>query len=1644
MRIKRFVLLFSCIAIVFGLVANASADSSVLRFASIEITGKSETATVEEPSINGGQIRGGITFDAQGDFVDYRLVIENSDEYSYRIDSVEDSNSLENLTITYIHDDTVEANATTDLLMHMEYSDMLVNTEAVDINDLRLTVRFTRLGKPDEKHQEISPDTSDGIMSYAFGSGVVLLIAVVALRGLMPRRIRIVGTGTALVLTGAALSLYAVRAANIEESTIGFSNIHLASYYEDYTVTIDTGNGPVSQKVTYGTPLSEILVRPTKAGYYFDKWTDASGNTVDESGIVTGPIAITAKMLPNQYRVVFNKNDGTDESSNQEMTYDVAVNLAQNSFERPGYAFVGWATSADGEVVYEDKANVENLTTTTDDVNLYAKWTKRTDIHYIVRHKYENLTNDDYTNDDEEFNNGSVDEDITPDIKHVDGFVDPTRKTVQISADGSSIIEYEYKRIRVQLSLNNKDDIESGSSVDGEYKYGTQISLTARNINGCNFMGWSDGSAIVSEDRVYKFAIKSSVELTPTYQIQKFTVTIDRGDGPIEHTNIEYGTLLSTLLGDEPSKTGYAFDGWFDGSEAVTGLTPVTGAMNIVAAFTANTYNIVFHSNDGTDDTATQEMTYDIAANLLGNGFDRPGYEFLGWATSVDGEVIYADRENVNNLTTTTDDVDLYAKWTLRTNITYAVIHRYQKAVNASEYDEVIEDLQGSVDTEYNTDDILQSRTGFNDPANRTYVIEASGNTQVVLEYSRKTFQLTLGNTEYIDSGSTAAGEYRYEYPISVTAKTRTGYDFDGWYSGETRKTTNSTYEFEITEATTLEPRYQIQSYSVIVDKADGSASAEYSIEYGTALAEYLVEPQVTGYHFVEWRDGDDQVVTGETIVEGPMAITAIIAPNVYHIVFNANGGTGTMSNLEMTYDESENLPANVFTRAGYTFDGWATSADGEKLYEDGDEVNNLTTGTDDVTLYAKWKLRTDIPYTVYHRYERVGTGFDQEEASAFGSVDIDITPETVPREGFQDPVADGSTPIPGQIDASGESYFIYNYYRVQKQLTLNSAEYIGTDTPTGSYKYGTTITVTAFDRLKYEFKGWSTDNGATITDTNVTYSFEITEDTTLTPVYEEIPFYYVFNHPGACQINSGAAVVGDDCGLHPELGYIDTGVKLYDDVNYNLDYEIGFTIDSLATEQVDQATFLNAKYENSSSSAIGTGLVLRKGGQKPLEISHAVNGYKKAEQYNVTAGSTVRIIRFNGAIYYSINGGTLTLLQSVRDTSDYKDTVTWFGASYDTYTESPWRYLNGTLSNMYIKLGVYDGPTATVTFDANGGTVSPESITLLAGRNLTNSGYGELPTPTDNGSLYFIDWYLDKDVWDQRVTESTVFDSDATIYARWEASSHACVVFYGEDAIYKDSLSECISSVPDNTEQPVEVALLRSTEAVSVDIPSTKKIYLNGRGLELKGNGSAPIIRNWGTLYLVDVTLTGNSGQGTVNNGTDESRCSVSSCLLYVDGGKIEGGTKQAIYNRGGYVEIYGGAEIIGKSNSIRATVHNLDSGEIRIIDASVISQTHNAVLNAGASGKIYIGTSGDEVKVNTPIITSTSSNAVETAGEVYFYDGTITAKKHAINKTSTPTAINAAAIVNSPEPGYNIMVTNDGSTTQTTTLYYEAPNGS
>ncbi len=71
-----------------------------------------------------------------------------------------------------------------------------------------------------------------------------------------------------------------------------------------------------------------------------------------------------------------------------------------------------------------------------------------------------------------------------------------------------------------------------------------------------------------------------------------------------------------------------------------------------------------------------------------------------------------------------------------------------------------------------------------------------------------------------------------------------------------------------------------------------------------------------------------------------------------YPVTFNANGGTGSMSNQNIFASQSTSLRANTFSRTGYTFAGWNTQANGFGTnYANGGAI----TITAPVTLFARW-----------------------------------------------------------------------------------------------------------------------------------------------------------------------------------------------------------------------------------------------------------------------------------------------------------------------------------------------------------------------------------------------------------------------------------------------------------------------------------------------------------------------------------------------------------------------------------------------------------------------------------------------------------------------------------------------------------------
>ena len=112
------------------------------------------------------------------------------------------------------------------------------------------------------------------------------------------------------------------------------------------------------------------------------------------------------------------------------------------------------------------------------------------------------------------------------------------------------------------------------------------------------------------------------------------------------------------------------------------------------------------------------------------------------------------------------------------------------------------------------------------------------------------------------------------------------------------------------------------------------------------------------GYTFTGWNTKADGTGTdyeqGVKLTNGT-TLYAQWEANTYKVRFSANGGKGTMEELEFTYDADKALTANAFERElPYKFLGWSLTANGGVQYQDKQSVKNLAeSGT--VILYAVW-----------------------------------------------------------------------------------------------------------------------------------------------------------------------------------------------------------------------------------------------------------------------------------------------------------------------------------------------------------------------------------------------------------------------------------------------------------------------------------------------------------------------------------------------------------------------------------------------------------------------------------------------------------------------------------------------------------------
>ena len=173
-----------------------------------------------------------------------------------------------------------------------------------------------------------------------------------------------------------------------------------------------------------------------------------------------------------------------------------------------------------------------------------------------------------------------------------------------------------------------------------------------------------------------------------------------------------------------------------------------------------------------------------------------------------------------------------------------------------------------------------------------------------------------------------------------------------------------------------IQVTYTANTYSVSYNANGGTGTtASQTKTHGVTLQLRNNGYSRTGYTFSKWNTqangkGTNYNAGANYTANAAATMYAQWTVNTYKVRFNGNGSTsGSMSDQNFTYGTAQNLTANAFSKTGYTFAGWATSADGAKAYNNQQSVNNLTTTNGGIfNLYAKWTVNK---YTIkFNNYD--------------------------------------------------------------------------------------------------------------------------------------------------------------------------------------------------------------------------------------------------------------------------------------------------------------------------------------------------------------------------------------------------------------------------------------------------------------------------------------------------------------------------------------------------------------------------------------------------------------------------------------------------------------------------------------------------
>ena len=1393
--------------------------------------------------------------------------------------------------------------------------------------------------------------------------------------------------------------------------TINQYNYTVEYYYDNEKDNTKTE----TKQANYGSTI-ETVTDKNKTGYEED--------LSKETGL---PLTISENESTNIvrkyyketiYNISYELNGGEVEGTNP-VTYTVnSDNITLINPTKEGYTFIGW-TGSNGNA---PEISVTIAKGSIGDKEYTANYRANTDTEYKVEHYTENLDGT-YKLQETENLTGTTNEVATAIAKTTyNGFtyneaIEGTISSGIIAPNGSLVLKLFYTRNSYILTLAKEENIASIENGESEevavsYKHGETVSIkaTLEEIEGYTvaFAGWkTNNSSLIGDQALRETEIImpiGDITLTATANktINQYNYTIEYyynneiDDSKTSTIRANYGTEIREI--EDKNITGYV-------KEKVETLPFTIGTVeenNVIRVYyKEEIYNIEYNLNGG-EVEGTNPVTYTVNSdNITLINPTKEGYTFTGW-TGSNGDTA---ETNVTIEKGSTGDKAYVANWVQ--NVYKIIVHHKEEGTN--EQVAVDEEFGGDYGDTYNITDLITNagENGREEINTNKYVysrVEGSTNgtfTGSVLE-REVTFYYDLTTFSIIGE----AGENGSISDITETVK------YGNNSTKEIKITPNEGYEVESVKVNDEEVEYELDIETdvailplfenVTENKKVTVTFKQMVIKVEITTSADAVELEGTQYSSIK-KALKAMENAGLTSSSSQTTITLLTNTEETNTINNQNVEIDLAGNSVTSNSTSATLTVasgslNVLDSTNSTGTIKNTAGVGVKI----ESTGTLTIGVDDRRVSRIAPIIEGTNYGV----ENLGT-FDFYDGKIIGNQAIKgtITEKAYLKEASIDDTTLANKEIATLVTISNAEAAIVNSTTSKIYKTYTTLEL--------AIEEANNVILTTENQVEIVLLKDITRTATQTLEIDNTKNIKLNlngQDMTI---------------PGGI-INEGKIELADEQELLDEE--TENGMIMLESTG-----TIQNTGDFVLTGAVITSSIANTSVINNTNNVIiAGGSITATGANINVIDSSEAEILMTGGSITATGANTYAIKNTKGNI--EITGGTIT---SVAQSSCYginniEGTVTLTGGEITAgnniiYNNKGEVYAENATLKANRDLGIYNKEGNIKLVDG--------SLNVSASYVVVNNGiYSDGGTIEVSGTNIYV-----RETWTTRNGIQTINNANVTI----DGNADVCSVIINETGKLKIEDSTLLS-VNVDTEEVVTIdntsisSVLQASDISTVKVTGgtirsitnngnvdVKNTTLGDGEVNNKGEGiikfdnitsNSTVIKNYdtGIMDILDSTINvhgyhwgafdgvANYGSTDVNiencvfnaGGSSNAVVNYGSGKININKADINGGLSTAIFNKNtgeiDAIEI----KIDGSSTAISNTGTGIIKiGDIITEESAINIKAGTAIYNTGG-GTVVIGSKDNNIENEFLSIIATSSCGIyNLSGEIYYYDGTITA---------------------------------------------------